>query len=75
MAGYILQDVRDRRDARVRLVALGASALFVLGFSTVFIAFGASATALGQLVMLYRYEAMQSAAASSSPSASLPRAY
>ncbi len=32
------------------------SALFVLGFSTVFIALGASATVLGRLLLAYRYE-------------------
>jgi cytochrome c-type biogenesis protein len=57
MAGYSLHDVRNRGDVRARLAALGASFFFVLGFSTVFIAFGASATALGQLVLRYRYEA------------------
>ncbi len=31
--------------------------LFVLGFSTVFVIFGASATALGQMLLQYRYEA------------------
>ena len=36
--------------------ALGLSVCFVLGFSTVFIALGASATALGQLLIAYRYE-------------------
>jgi cytochrome c-type biogenesis protein len=36
-----------QRDARARFAALGMSAFFVLGFSTVFIALGASATALG----------------------------
>jgi len=40
-----------------RLAALGMSGLFVTGFSTVFIAFGASASALGQLLLRYRYEA------------------
>ena len=40
-----------------RLAALGLSGFFVLGFSTVFIAFGASASALGQLLQRYRYEA------------------
>jgi len=30
---------------------------FVLGFATVFMAFGASATAIGQLLSAYRYEA------------------
>jgi cytochrome c-type biogenesis protein len=44
-------DVRDRR-----LVALGTSLCFVLGFSTVFVILGAGATALGQLVLSYRYE-------------------
>ena len=42
--------------AVVRLPAIGLSACFVLGFSTVFIIFGASATALGQLLIRYRYE-------------------
>jgi len=40
-----------------RLAALRLSAFFVLGFSTVFIALGASATALGQWLLSYRYEA------------------
>ena len=40
-----------------RLVALGMSMFFVAGFSVVFIAFGASATALGQMFQRYRYEA------------------
>ena len=40
----------------LRLPAAGLSACFVLGFSTVFILLGASATALGQLLLAYRYE-------------------
>jgi cytochrome c-type biogenesis protein len=40
----------------LRLPAVGLSACFVLGFSTVFILLGASATALGQLLLAYRYE-------------------
>lgn len=40
----------------VRLPAIGLSACFVLGFSTVFVLLGASATALGQLLLTYRYE-------------------
>src|SRR5512133_571913 len=40
-----------------RLVALRLSLCFVLGFSTVFIILGASATSLGQLLLSYRYEA------------------
>ena len=39
-----------------RLRAVGLSAVFVLGFSTVFITLGASATELGQLLAAYRYE-------------------
>jgi cytochrome c-type biogenesis protein len=38
------------------LPAVGLSLCFVLGFTTVFIAFGASATALGQMLIGYRYE-------------------
>ncbi len=44
-------------DARPRLAALGLSAFFVLGFSAVFVALGASATQLGRLLLQYRYEA------------------
>ena len=40
-----------------RLPVLGLSFCFVLGFSTVFVLLGASATALGQLLLKYRYEA------------------
>ncbi|MBT1160247.1 sulfite exporter TauE/SafE family protein [Aminobacter anthyllidis] len=40
----------------LRLPAVGLSLCFVLGFSTVFIVLGASATALGQLLIGYRYE-------------------
>ncbi|GAA2888795.1 cytochrome c-type biogenesis protein [Aminobacter niigataensis] len=39
-----------------RLPAVGLSLCFVVGFSTVFIVLGASATALGQLLIAYRYE-------------------
>jgi cytochrome c-type biogenesis protein len=41
--------------ARLSIVLLSAS--FVLGFSTVFIAFGATATAMSQALLRYRYEA------------------
>lgn len=40
-----------------RLAMLGMSGLFVAGFSVVFIAFGASASLLGQFLLRYRYEA------------------
>ena len=39
-----------------RRQALGMSLFFVLGFSTVFMILGASATALGQMLLSYRYE-------------------
>lgn len=48
---------RRRLHAQDRLAALGMSAMFVAGFAAVFIAFGASASVLGQLLLRYRYEA------------------
>lgn len=48
---------RRRLHAQDRLAALGMSALFVAGFSAVFIALGASASLLGQWLLRYRYEA------------------
>lgn len=39
-----------------RLRTLGLSLCFVVGFSTVFVILGASATALGRLLLHYRYE-------------------
>ena len=47
----------DERVARPRLSAAGLSVFFVLGFSTVFVALGASASALGQLMLQYRHQA------------------
>ena len=44
-------------DRRGRATALLLSAFFVLGFGTVFVVLGASATALGRLFLRYRYEA------------------
>ncbi|ANK81540.1 MAG: cytochrome C biogenesis protein [Rhizobiales bacterium NRL2] len=41
---------------RFPFAAVALSLFFVLGFSTVFIILGASATALGQLMLGYRYE-------------------
>ena len=40
-----------------RLAVLGFSLCFVAGFSTVFIALGAGASAVGQLLLRYKYEA------------------
>jgi cytochrome c-type biogenesis protein len=56
IAGESVQRKRHLQ-ARERLLAFGMSVPFVAGFSAVFIAFGASASALGQLLMRYRYEA------------------
>ena len=45
VAGTSLEELRDRATARLQ--ALGYALCFVLGFSVVFVSFGASATALG----------------------------
>lgn len=57
VAGQSVDDARWQQDTRERLATLRLTVFFVLGFSTVFIILGASATALGQLLMSYRYEA------------------
>jgi cytochrome c-type biogenesis protein len=54
VAGTSLENLRDRQGARLR--SLGYAVCFVLGFSVVFVAFGASATALGGLLLSWRYE-------------------
>jgi cytochrome c-type biogenesis protein len=48
--------VSDGRSFTARLLALLPSASFVLGFSTVFVALGASATLLSRILLSYRYE-------------------
>lgn len=63
---YVAGESYHRRrhlHAAERAAALGMSAFFVAGFSAVFVAFGASATALGQLFLRYRYEANLAAGA------------
>lgn len=57
VAGQSLHGMQHRTDTRTRLNAGAMSVFFVLGFSAVFIALGASATALGSLLLRYRYEA------------------
>lgn len=54
VAGESLHRARTRAD---RVSAAALSLFFVAGFSAVFIALGASASALGQLLLQYRYEA------------------
>lgn len=46
----------EARDQNRRRQALYMSLFFVLGFSTIFMILGASATALGQVLLRYRYE-------------------
>ena len=57
VAGKSLDDMTASGFSKARLTALALSGSFALGFSTVFIALGASATALGQLFQSYRSEA------------------
>jgi cytochrome c-type biogenesis protein len=54
VAGSSLEDLRD--GAAPRVPALLLAATFVLGFSAVFVAFGASATALGTLLLSYKVQ-------------------
>lgn len=57
VAGHSLHGTDRPAEPGKRASALAMSALFVAGFSTVFLAFGASATVLGQWLLKYRYEA------------------
>ena len=57
VAGQSLHDANAQISHSVRVTAIVMSAFFVLGFSAVFIALGASATALGQFLLQYRYQA------------------
>jgi cytochrome c-type biogenesis protein len=54
VTGSSLEDLRDQTTSRLH--ALAYAIWFVLGFSAVFVALGASATALGSLLLDYRYE-------------------
>src|SRR3546814_17381462 len=56
VAGESLNGVATPHSSATKLPALGLSSPFVLGFSTVFVILGSSATALGQLLLQYRYE-------------------
>jgi cytochrome c-type biogenesis protein len=57
VAGQSLHDASRRMSAQARAAALLMRMFFVLGFSTVFIALWASATAISRLLLQYRYEA------------------
>lgn len=63
VAGESLRNRQTGAGTETRLNPLLLSILFVLGFSTVFVIFGASATALGRLFLSYRYEANLAAGA------------
>jgi cytochrome c-type biogenesis protein len=54
VTGSSLEELRDGGTDRARTLPLAI--WFVLGFSTVFVALGASATLLGQLLLSWRYE-------------------
>ncbi|MFC4350869.1 cytochrome c biogenesis CcdA family protein [Fodinicurvata halophila] len=56
VAGRAVADDTNVGTMALRLPAVGLSVCFVLGFSTVFVLLGASATMLGQLLLTYRYE-------------------
>ncbi|HLN09548.1 MAG TPA: cytochrome c biogenesis protein CcdA [Xanthobacteraceae bacterium] len=54
LAGTSLERFADAEpESRVRREAVGAALLFVLGFTTVFVAFGASASVIGAVVRAY----------------------
>ena len=50
IAGTTIEEVADRRVGRARRDLLVAAGLFVLGFSTVFVALGATASVFGQVL-------------------------
>lgn len=56
VAGRAKAEDRDAGALALRLPAVGLSVCFVIGFATVFVLLGASATVLGQLLLTYRYE-------------------
>ena len=56
VAGHSMAGSSGTGHRARRLAAIGLSLCFVLGFSTVFVVLGASATALGQLLLSYRQE-------------------
>ena len=57
VTGDAISHAHRADDRAQRLAVLGLSLCFLAGFSTVFIALGAGATMLGQLLLRYKYEA------------------
>ncbi len=56
IAGHSAIERSGGGSAMLRIQAIALSLCFVLGFSTVFVLLGASATALGQLLLAHRHE-------------------
>jgi len=56
IAGRSLEKEAPCESFLDRIPAIGLSSCFILGFSTVFVLLGASATALGRMLLTYRYE-------------------
>jgi len=56
VAGQSAVTTPSTRKISGQIAAIGFSLLFVLGFTTIFSIMGASATALGQFFLSYRYE-------------------
>jgi cytochrome c-type biogenesis protein len=52
MGGVSIEDLREEKP-KLRLAVLGAALCFVAGFSTVFVALGATASIIGQVVSAY----------------------
>jgi cytochrome c-type biogenesis protein len=57
VAGRSLDDIVAEREVRARFHVQVLSLFFVSGFSAVFVAMGASASAVGRLMQAYRFEA------------------
>jgi cytochrome c-type biogenesis protein len=53
IAGTTIEELADAGEARAKRDVMIAAVLFVLGFSTVFVALGATASAFGQLLHQY----------------------
>lgn len=57
VAGQSLEDITNSMTGRQRVVVVGLSISFVLGFSFVFVALGASATFIGGLMRTFLFQA------------------
>ncbi len=55
IAGESLEELTGETTRRQRMTTLLLSLLFVLGFTTVFVLMGASATAIGDMLLRYRH--------------------